>query len=147
MKIVNEAMLRCAAEIARLYGNFIETDRITINMEDDKEYDNFMVGYDYYREHDYEEHLVIEKVKYIRPVFEGEERNTAKIEIDANCGNPRLTVIHPNGMVSFSLTYDREDDMFFEASVSGKQGFELAMQAKQRIDKLVMALRILNDSM
>lgn len=121
---VNEAMLTVAGEIAKENGYITTREPYKHYARKDTFWGNLVKSLE-------EPDLHILTAEYILPAFEGEPSH--KIDIDMYFGRPRLNVRLPEACAH--LTYRHgvlsETQAFFEG------GLELAMNLKERIDKLI----------
>ena len=139
MTIICSAMRDVAEQIAREKGFILVANEERL-LRKDKFWGNSCVAVEYLIEHGYKEELKYEYFKFIYPFFDedkNEKFESPKIELDMHFGNPRLTVYHKGKAGGFCLTYSRKTLKFSEAQVFGEHGFEMALEAKTAIERLL----------
>ena len=136
MKIVNEAMLKLASELAREFG-YIETDsRVENLMRSDFWGTRYNAALHYLK---MREMLMFEVVRYSMPIFEGEKKDKTahpRIELRVRFLNPRIDIHLPDGGY-VGLEYSMESRHFEEAQIWKDSGFAKASAIKERLETLI----------
>lgn len=136
MKIVNQALLQVANEIAREYG-YIETDRKIENlMLSDFWGTRFQAVKYYFNFHKIPE---FESVRYSYPVWEDdldEKKRRPKITFRVRFANPRIDIDFPDGGY-VGLEYSPASCSFEEAQIFGESGYRKLPVIKERIEQLI----------
>jgi hypothetical protein len=139
MKIVNQALLKVAEEIAQKFG-YIETDRRTEDLTKDKFWGtSFCAAKRYLRTN---EVPTFESVRYSYPIFEDdvdESKPRPKIELRVRFENPRIDIRFPDGGF-IGLEYKPDTHEFSEAQIFGEDGYWKLPYVKERIDQLINSL-------
>lgn len=127
-------MLFEAEKLAARYG-YIEVDRRTIKSNQDDFWGNTIVAIVAYAKK--EKMPEVQACRYIKPVFD-EDRNfktkIPNVDIDMYWGNPRISVITPDGAFA-CLTY--EDDICKDVQALGEKGVNLLLEIKNDLDRLI----------
>ena len=136
MKIVNQALLRVAEEIARKFG-YIETDHRTENLTLDKFWGtSFCAAKRFLKTR---EVPTFESVRYSYPIFEDdldESKPRPKIELRVRFDNPRIDIRFPDGGF-VGVEYKQDTHEFSEAQVFGDSGYWKLCVVKERIEQLI----------
>ena len=139
MKIVNQALLNVAEEIAQKFG-YIETDHRTEDLTKDKFWGtSFCAAKRYLRTN---EVPTFESVRYSYPIFEDdvdESKPRPKIELRVRFENPRIDIRFPDGGF-IGLEYKPDTHEFSEAQIFGEDGYWKLPYVKERIDQLINSL-------
>ena len=136
MKIVNQALLKVAAEVASEFG-YIETDH---RVEDLTKSDFW--GTSFYATKQFLKTGIaptFETVKYTYPIMEEEKDEkapTPKIELRVRFANPRIDIRFPEGGF-IGLEYNPESHEFEEAQIFGESGYWKLPVIKERIEQLI----------
>ena len=139
MKIVNQALVNVAEELARKFG-YIEVEHKVADLMKDSFWGTAYYAAKMYLET--KEEQTFEVVKYVKPIFEDEldpDKSRPKIETWVRFCNPRLSVYLPDGGM-VSLEY-KEDGTFAECQIFDGSGFEAAPSIKRDVEEWISCLK------
>ena len=128
MKIVNQALLQVANEIAREYG-YIETDRKIENLMLSDFWGTRFQAVKYYL--NFHKIPEFESVRYSYPVWEDALR--------VRFANPRIDIDFPDGGY-VGLEYSPASCSFEEAQIFGDSGYRKMPIVKERIEAIIIQL-------
>lgn len=141
MKIVNQALLRTAEELANHFG-YIEVEHYTQNLVKSDFWGTSYYATKSWLESGCKEYPTFEVVKYILPVFEDEldeNRSRPRIELRVRFRNPRIGIYFPEGGY-VGLEYSPEGE-FKEAQIFDERGYDYLPVIKEKVDSWISALK------
>ena len=141
MKIVNQALLKTAEEVARHFG-YIEVDHFTQNLMKSDFWGTSFYAVKRWQESGYKEIPTFEVVKYIMPIFEDEldeNKSRPRIELRVRFNNPRIGIYFPDGGY-VGLEYSPEGE-FKEAQIFDEKGYGYLPVIKEKVDRWISTLK------
>jgi hypothetical protein len=141
MKIVNQALLKVAEEVARRFG-YIEVEHYTQNLMKSDFWGTSFYATKQYVESEYKEIPTFEVVKYILPVFEDEKdenKSRPRIELRVRFRNPRIGIYFPEGGY-VGLEYSPEGE-FKEAQIFDERGYDYLPVIKEKVAHWINKLK------
>lgn len=141
MKIVNQALLQVAEELARKYG-YIETEHEVKDLMKDDFWGTSYCAAKRYLET--KEEQTFEVVKYVKPIFEDDidpDKSRPRIELRVRFNNPRIGIYLPEGGY-VGLEY-KPDGTFAEAQIFDDNGYYAIPVIKEMIEKSIQERRSL----